>query len=347
LKSLEEELLPLEERLRLCETDARQFLEVKPTLAWVRAEQAAALLGPEGLANAREGDPLAQSVLKTAAQVAFCLAFRKVPLDSIIGFPNLYGEALSYAASSGDAGLALIIRHAVAVIKFPKVPKDLFELGEVLAEKKESFAPWLEMELATVLPQWLADLEQLVETPMWTAKVTDLMPRLYPVLRIADADSRATRLTMRGIDALVKAGQFREALRMLERYGLELPLNRAACLEGCGEFGLAAEQFLTGGDLNSALRCFRSIPDLDRSLEMVAKIKGHPAAESLEWIRRMQSLVAERPANLPKVVTPQELGYLQEILEKSLGVQRKPKKTKASGKVAAAKAGVSTSRSKK
>jgi hypothetical protein len=193
----------------------------------------------------------------------------------------------------------------------------------------------------------LADLEQLVETPAWTGQVTELMPRLYPVLRIADAGSRVTHLIMRGIDALIKAGQFREALRMLDRHGLDLPLNRAACLEGLGEFGLAAEQYLTGGDANSALRSFRSIPDLGRSLELVAKIKGHPAAESLEWIRRMQSLVAERPANLPKVVTPQESRYLQEILEQSLGVQRKPKKTKASGKVAPAKAGASAARSKK
>jgi hypothetical protein len=347
LKSLEEELLPLEERLRLCETDARQFLEVKPTLAWVRAEQAAALLGPEGIEKAREGDPLAQSVLKTAAQIAFCLACRRVPLDSVLGFPNLYAEALSYAAFSGDAGLALIIQHSVAVIKSPTAPKGLFELGEVLADNKESFAPWLEMELAAVLPQWLAELEQLVEQPAWTSRVTELLPRLYPVLRIADADSRAKRLIRRGIDALIQAGQFREALRMLDRHGLDLPLNRAACLEGCAEFGLAAEQYLKGGDPDSALRSFRSIPDLGRSLELVAKIKGHPAAESLEWIRRMQALVAERPANLPKVVTPQELGYLQEILERSLGVQRKPKKVKASGKGAAAKAGGSVSKSKK
>jgi hypothetical protein len=203
------------------------------------------------------------------------------------------------------------------------------------------------MELAAVLPQWLEELERLVEQPAWAARVTELLPRLYPVLRITDAGSRVTHLIMRGIDALIRAGQFREALRMLDRHGLDLPLNRAACLEGLGEFGLAAEQYLKCGDLDSALRSFRSIPDLSRSLELLGKIKGHPAAESLEWIRRMQSLVAERPANLPKVVTPQELRYLQEILEQSLGVQRKPKKAKASGKVAPAKAGASAARSKK
>jgi hypothetical protein len=307
----------------------------------VRAEQAAALLGPEGVTKAREGDPLAQSVLKTAAQVAFCLAFRKVPLDHVLGYPNLYAEALYYAAFSGDAGLALIIQHTVAVVKWSPPPaKSLFELGETLAANKESFAPWLEMELAAVLPQWLEELERLVEQPAWTARVTELLPRLYPVLRIADAGPRVTRLIMRGIDALIQAGQFREALRMLDRHGLNLPVKRAACLEGLGEFGLAAEQYLKGDDLNSALRSFRSIPDLGRSLELVSKIKSHPAAESLEWIRRMQLLVAERPANLPRVVTPQESRYLQEILEQSLGVQRKPKKTKGSAKVTPVKAGL-------
>jgi hypothetical protein len=78
------------------------------------------------------------------------------------------------------------------------------------------------------------------------------------------------------------------------------------------------------------------MPDLRRSLELLTRIKGHPAAESLEWIRRMQALVAERPANLPKVVTPQELRYLQEILEASLGVERRTKKPRALTAAAAA-----------
>jgi hypothetical protein len=337
LISLEEELLPLEERLRLCETDARQFMEAKPVLAWVRAEQAAALLGPDGETRARAGDPLARSVLNTVAQVAFCLAFRKVSLDQLHGLLNLYSEALHYAAVSGDAGLASIIEKIVAVIKWPADrAKCLFEFGETLIAKRESFAPWLEIELAAVLPQWLADVELLVQQPAWTSRVIDLIPRLYPVLRIADAGTRATHLTMSGIDALIGARLFREALQILDRHGFELPLNRAACLEGCDEFGLAAEQYLHAGDLNSALRCFRSMPDLRRSLELLTRIKGHPAAESLEWIRRMQALVAERPANLPKVVTPQELRYLQEILEASLGVERRTKKPRALTAAAAA-----------
>ena len=48
LKTLEEELLEPEERVRLCEADARQYLEVKPEMAWARAKQAVALLGPCG-----------------------------------------------------------------------------------------------------------------------------------------------------------------------------------------------------------------------------------------------------------------------------------------------------------
>src|SRR5262249_50017260 len=48
LKNLEEELLDAEERVKLCERDARQFLDVKPALAWSRARQAVALLGEPG-----------------------------------------------------------------------------------------------------------------------------------------------------------------------------------------------------------------------------------------------------------------------------------------------------------
>ena len=76
LKSLEEESLDVEERVRLCESDARQFLEIKPALAWSRARQAVALLGEQG-GKFSVTDPAARtSAHLTLCQVAFTLAFR-------------------------------------------------------------------------------------------------------------------------------------------------------------------------------------------------------------------------------------------------------------------------------
>ena len=49
----------------------------------------------------------------------------------------------------------------------------------------------------------------------------------------------------------------------------------------------------------------------------------HPAAASLQWIGKLQSLVAERPEKFTKLVTPAEKELLQDLLEKALGVTRR------------------------
>src|SRR5262249_32315977 len=48
LKTLEEDELDAEERVQRCQADARQYLELKPDMAWSRAQQAVTLLGPAG-----------------------------------------------------------------------------------------------------------------------------------------------------------------------------------------------------------------------------------------------------------------------------------------------------------
>jgi hypothetical protein len=42
----------------------------------------------------------------------------------------------------------------------------------------------------------------------------------------------------------------------------------------------------------------------------------------LQWIAKVQRLVAERPQNFTKTVTAAEKKLLQELLEKALGVSR-------------------------
>jgi hypothetical protein len=105
------------------------------------------------------------------------------------------------------------------------------------------------------------------------------------------------------------------------------------------DFRQAAECYRVAGDLKSALNCYRSIPDLEAALQLLPELgTGHPAADSLQWMARMQKLVAERPEKFTKTVTPAEKKLLEEMLERSLGVaRRKPVPRKAAVKKVAAK----------
>src|SRR5207253_289560 len=101
------------------------------------------------------------------------------------------------------------------------------------------------------------------------------------------------------------------------------PKLEAVCLEGLGEFRAAADCHLLAGNMKEALNCYRSIPDLQAALKLVGEIGDHPAAETLEWISKLQQLVAQRPEKFTKVVTAAEKKLLQEVLERGLGVSRR------------------------
>jgi hypothetical protein len=80
---------------------------------------------------------------------------------------------------------------------------------------------------------------------------------------------------------------------------------------------------VAAGNLREALSCYRSVPDLERALKLVGQIGEYPAAESLQWIARLQELVAKRPEKFTKHVTPAEKALLQDLLERALGVTRR------------------------
>ena len=62
--------------------------------------------------------------------------------------------------------------------------------------------------------------------------------------------------------------------------------------------------------------CYRAIPDFDSAVALIREIgSSHPAADSLEWVARMQQLVAERPANFNRAMKPSEKRLLEKILE--------------------------------
>jgi len=93
---------------------------------------------------------------------------------------------------------------------------------------------------------------------------------------------------------------------------------------------------LRANDLSSAVDCYRSIPDFQKTIELLERVPSHPAKQSLAWIQLIQQVVEARPDNFSKVILPAEKKILEQILEQALGVSRK--KRAATKKTAVKKA---------
>ena len=143
---------------------------------------------------------------------------------------------------------------------------------------------------------------------------------MYEALDVGDRAARTRRLKQRAIQLLIKDKQYATALGELRTQPERQPKLEALCLQGMGDLRGAAQCHVEDGNLKEAFLCYRAIPDLDEALKLVGEMGEHPAAESLQWIARVQRLVAERPENFTKTVTAAEKKMLQELLEKALGV---------------------------
>jgi len=341
LKTLEEEALDPEERVRLCESDARQFLSVKPALAWSRARQAIALLGEPG-SKFSVADPAARtSAHMTLCQVAFTLAFRKVGLPAEMGRLELYGEAARSADAAGRMALSSLImsiglheRERSASLKTPGI----LQLASALGQYRNDIEPWLLQELQPRSAEWLQQLEDQVDSI--PGVTVELLPGLYSLFDPLEAGARTARLHERAIRALMKLNAHESALRILMAMPNPNPRLVAECQEGIGDLEKAAAGYLQAGSPQDALRCYRSIPDFDKTLELLDSVGHHPARESLLWLRQVRDLANRRPAEFPKVILPAEKKLLEDVLEASLGVaRRKPaaKRTKSAAKKTPAK----------
>lgn len=165
-----------------------------------------------------------------------------------------------------------------------------------------------------------------------------LLPPFYEVLDIPDRAARTQRLQQRAVQLLMKDKQFLSALGVMSSIPEKQPKLEAACYEGLGDFRSAAQAHLRAGNQKEAINSYRSIPDLAEALKLLGEATDHPAADSLQWMARMQGLVAERPEKFNKVVTAAEKKFLEEMLERGLGVtRRKPAVKKAIKKTAAPK----------
>ena len=334
LQALEEEALDLEERIQRCQQDARQYLAVRPDIAWSRAQQAVSLLGEFSNAAAVTDPAVRQAASLTLAEVCFSLAFRKLRLGPELGNPNLFEEAARAAVSAGKVGASLIIRH-LATVLLARAEDRLAALGvlaDTVGHHPEDLEPWLLVEIGGKMMSWVDELENAVGVGGNAPLLAGVLPPFYEALRLPDREQRTERLRRRSIQWLMRNKQYPQALGILATLPERNRELEGACLQAMGEYRQAAEAFRAAGNLKEALVCCRSIPDFEAAYALIAEAGDHPAAASYQWLARLRALVAERPEKFNRVMLPPEKKLLEELLEQALGVQRKkpaPRKTGA------------------
>jgi hypothetical protein len=325
LQAIEEDELDIEERVQRCQTDARQFLQVKPELAWSRAQQAITLLGTPGSLAAVEDRDARNAAHLTLAEVCFIMGLRGVRLPPELGVVDLFATAGDAALSARRPGLCEIL-GAVASVHGAAAEnrlQRLAQLARVLTQHKDQIEPWLRIEFAARAQAWVDELESALFNGHNAALLIRLLPGFYEALDLSDRMARTERLQQRAIQLLIKDKQYGDALAALRALPERQPKLEAQCHEGLGDFRAAAESYLAAGSPKDALNCYRSIPDLEAALKLLSEIGEHPAAESLRWISRVQRLMEERPDKFNKTVNAAEKKLLEEILERGLGVARR------------------------
>jgi hypothetical protein len=342
LKMLDEEELDVEERIQRCQSDARQFLQIKPEMAWSRAQQAVNLLGRPGSLAAVADEAARRAAFLTLAEVCSILALRNTRLAPELGRVDLFVEAQHAAVNANRHGLAAVLQSIARVTRATQENRLglLAELAHVLPRNKAEIEPWLLLELSTRSNGWVEELETALVSGRNAAILIQVLPPFYEALDMPDRGARTQRLRQRAITVLIKEKQYGQALGALKAFPERQLKLEAACHEGLGDFRSAAECHLADGNPKEAFNCYRSVPDLEAALNLLGQIGEHPAAESLQWVSRLQKLVAERPEKFTKLSTPAERKMLEEMLERALGVSRRkpaPRKMAAGPKKAAAK----------
>lgn len=340
LKTLEEEDLDVEERIQRCQADARQYLEVKPEMAWSRAQQAITLLGRPGTPVAVTDETARATAYLTLAEVCFTLALRNVRLAPELGRPDLFGEArdAAYAARSYESGGLINVIARIHRANPNERLQALAELATDFVRGKDKLAPWILVEVSSRAKTWVDELEAGVFNGHNAGVLAKLLPPFYEALQLADRAERAKRLGQKAIQFLIKDKQYAAALDLISASGEPQPKTAAVCHEGLNDFNAAGKCYEDAGDLDEAVRCYRTAPNFEAALRLVRQSGDHPAGPSLEWIDKMQRLVAERPDNFNRVMTAPEKKLLEDLLERSLGVARKkPAIKKAAAKKAPAK----------
>jgi hypothetical protein len=337
---LEEEELEVEERIQRCQRDARQLVPVKPDLAWSRAQQAVALLGLPGDTLAVTDSAARETAYMTLAEVCFQLAFRKQSLSPELGRPDLYQQAAEAARGAGKFLLTNAIR-AIGATEQGNRAEHLNQIGNVIqlvSEARKELPAWFIVEITARAEVWLEELDRNLDAGDNPLLAQRMLPPFFDALLLPDAAGRKDRLAQRCVQVLMKNRKYLQALTILESLPEAKPKLAAECYEGADQFDKAAAIYLQLGNLEKALRSFRSVPDFESALSLVRQMEAHPARAPLEWLGELNALLARRPENFNRTMTAPEKKLLEAMLERGLGVQRRkpavkkaPPKTRKTG----------------
>jgi hypothetical protein len=325
MKALTEEELDLEERIQRCQSDARQYLAVRPDLAWSRAHQAVALLGELGDLAGISDVTVRRTAWLTLSEICFRLAFGNHRLSAEFGRPDIFQEAVSAARAGGRAGFAHVLSALASVHR--AVASDrlnhIYQFVSLLPPVRDQVDPWLLVEIGPHVPGWIDSLEQTMAIGNNAALLIDALPPFYEAVGMPDAVARLEKLRKRTVDLLMKNKNHRQALEVLQKLPDRQPKLEATCLEALGDHVRAAVVWREAGYLAEALDCYRVTANFDAALELIRQIgPDHPAAASLEWVARLKQVIAERPANFTRAMKPPEKKLLEQLLEEALGTKR-------------------------
>jgi tetratricopeptide (TPR) repeat protein len=204
------------------------------------------------------------------------------------------------------------------------------------------------VELMPRAGAWLDELDRHLEAGDNPVLAHQILPPFFDAIGFPDAQARKDRLARRSVQILMSHGRYSAALLILQHLPGANPRLIAECYEQTGQLAKAAEIYLEQGERDKALKCYRSAPDFASALNLVRQMENHAAKPSLEWLAELEAVLARRPDNFSRVMTPPEKKLLESLLERGLGVQRKkaPAK-KADAKKAGAKSAEKTTPRKK
>ena len=336
LQILSEEQLDVTERIQRSLADARQLITVKPDLAWSRARHATLLLDTID----QPDKSLERTTRLGVAEVLFALAFRNTVLSDHLGRPDLYHQAATEAMLADRVGLQMIIDEIASVKRAGPDQRAglLLTLSQLLGRYPDQVEPWIVTEVGDRAEGWAREMEFGIPLTAASAQVLlDALSSFYAGFRLADAEARKQRLRERAIGMLLKDHRFSAALMVLETMPKRDHNAEAVCYEGLGVYTRASELYRELGDMASAIRCLRSIPDFDAAYDLMREAGDHPAAESYEWLRKLNAVIAEKPEKFNRVMLGSEKKLLEKTLADALGVVRKSAAKRVATKKAAAK----------
>jgi len=159
---------------------------------------------------------------------------------------------------------------------------------QLISEAREELPAWFIVEITPRADVWLDELDRNIEAGDNPILAQRMLPPFFDALRLPDTPARKDRLAQRCVQVLMKQRRYLPALAILESLPEKNLKLAADCYEGSGQLAKAAAAYLQLGDNEKALRCFRSAPDFESSLNLVRQMNrtppGHRSNGSANWM---------------------------------------------------------------